>query len=272
MLIVVVAALLGIWRYRTAEYFKWVGILFVWMLAGSLLFAGGGTLEDPTGDGLIAHQIRIATNNGPGMGMFAAVFLLVYWGGAIFFITRLVRAARQAKAAEEASYDDPDGIDPDESTARQALETLILLVFAALWIWYFFWRPLQPQDTTSAAAAYNEQLRKAAQAPLSVEQQLKGAAAEVNAQTPQDLGGMTLERATAAGYTLTYHYTTNETATPAEIERFVLAGVLPKVCDGPLRKHMKELGVSYGYAYLPKNLNEEVGVVITEEMCAQTEK
>ncbi len=32
-IIIVVALLLGIWRFRSAEYFKWVGITFLWVVA-----------------------------------------------------------------------------------------------------------------------------------------------------------------------------------------------------------------------------------------------
>jgi hypothetical protein len=87
IIIVAVAALLGIWRYRSLDYFRWVAVLFVWMLAADTLFAGYGTLQDPRGDGLITRQIRIATDDGIGMGLFAIAFIVVYWGGVMQKIT-----------------------------------------------------------------------------------------------------------------------------------------------------------------------------------------
>src|SRR6476469_9837578 len=99
MLLIYIAALAGILRFRSREYWKWVGILFAWMFGGQFLFAGGGTLEDPTGDGLITHQIRIATNDGGGMGIFAIVFLIAYWGGVVWIGGKLLVTAERVRQA-----------------------------------------------------------------------------------------------------------------------------------------------------------------------------
>lgn len=77
MLIIYIAALLGIFRFRSLSYWKWIGFIFVWMFGTQLLFAGGGTLEDPSGDGFITRQVRIA-NNGPLMALFVVVVMIAY--------------------------------------------------------------------------------------------------------------------------------------------------------------------------------------------------
>src|SRR4051812_37223159 len=95
MLLIYLAALFGIFRFRAREYWKWLAMLFVWMLGAQLLFAGGGTLEQPAGDGLIAHQIRRATNDGPGMGIFALVVIIVYWGVTIGMLRKMWSVGKQ---------------------------------------------------------------------------------------------------------------------------------------------------------------------------------
>lgn len=123
MLIIYIAALLGIFWFRGHEYWKWVAVLFVWMLGAQLLFAGGGTLEDPSGDGLIAHQIRIATNDGNGMGIFAIVFIIVYWGGAIWLLRKMYLVAKRSGQV---------------SVGRKLAEAAALTVVAAVYVYSAF--------------------------------------------------------------------------------------------------------------------------------------
>lgn len=270
MLIVIIAALLGIWRYRSREYFKWVGITAVWMLLGGFLFAGGGTLEDPSGDGIIAHQIRIATNDGPGMGLFAIVFLVVYWGGVIFFISRMVKAARAVREADELAFDDHD-FEPSDNTGRKALETAALLLVAALWGWFAFIRPAT--DRYEALTATEPDQPQPTPTGLTIEQEVLGAAAEVNASAPQQVDeATTLVRATATGRNLTYHYRIEATAADREnLMSFLHTNVVPKTCTGELRPYMREDGVSYTYSYVGSDFTEPVEITVDEALCAGLE-
>jgi hypothetical protein len=272
MFIVIVAALLGIWRYRSVEYFKWVAILFAWMLAGTLLFAGGGTLEDPSGDGLIARQIRQATNDGPGMGAFALIFIVVYWGGAILFISRMVREARAITAGQTGSYDDADLSGADEvDQSRKVLETLGLLAAAAIWIWFAFLRPTEMEVAEEAPALQNKEPAKPV--ALTVEQQVLGAAAEVNSDVPKRLDAQTvLLKATAAGRTLTYHYAIDPRgAGPDEFPSFARRRIIPRVCTGPLRASMKDPGVTYIFSYQSDKWDKTVSTTIDESVCSALE-
>jgi hypothetical protein len=270
MAIVIVAGLLGIWRFRSPEYFKWLAILFVWMLAGTLLFSGGGTLQDPTGDGLITRQIRIATNDGPGMGIFAIIFIIVYWGGAIFFVSRMVKAARRYKADQEAALDHPDYREEPDNGGRKTAETVALLFASAAWIYYAFILPRQAAIAPSPVAQDSTASGSANDLPPQIERDLVGAAAQVNAETPKQVDATTtLERASASGKTFTYYYSITERGTAKQLRSFVLKNVVPKVCGGPLRAAMKSDGVSYVYSYKLPNLTEPVAVEVTEEMCSR---
>jgi hypothetical protein len=278
MLIVVVAALFGIWRCRTSEYFKWLAVLFVWMLAAAILFWGGGTLQNPSADGLITREIRRATNDGPAMGIYALVFLVIYWSGAGLFLSKLFRKYRAARMAEDASYDDPDWVDGPDITSRQTAETVLLLVAAGVWIWFVFILPKQEQLAQSQGSIQSsdetrQDIENAASAPMTVEQDLLGAAAEVNSTLPKTIGDFTLMKATASGRTLTYHYRVESNLSPTAVHSFILRRVLPKACTGPTRKDMNQLGVSYEYSYDsgPK-LTAPVSMVVNERTCTELEK
>lgn len=268
MLIVIVAALLGIWRYRSADYFKWVAIAAGWMFVGGLLFYGGGTLEDPVGDGIITHQIRAATNDGPMMGLFAIVVLIAYWGGLIFFISRMVKTARKVRETDELAFADDDFVHVD-NTGRKALETVAILAASAVWIWFAFVRPAQDQQEAMDAVSHGQNMPLPAPAGLSVEQEVMGAAAEINAGLPQKLDDMTtLERATATGKVLTYHYRIK--ATSADRDRlltFIRSNVVPQACTSPLRQDMRDKDVSYTYSYVGTDFTAPVEVTVDENMC-----
>ena len=64
-LLVYAPAILGVLRYRRWSYWRWVVAMLLWQAAAQFLFASGGTLDHPTGDGLISRAIRQATDDGP---------------------------------------------------------------------------------------------------------------------------------------------------------------------------------------------------------------
>jgi hypothetical protein len=132
LLIIVVAAMYGIWRCRSRNYFKWVGITFAWIVVSNLLFSAGGTLSDPSGDGLITRQVRIAASDGPAMGLFALAILLLFWGGIIYFIIKMQREVSALRAlSDESSFAETEA---ETSVGRKVLDSIILLAAAAIWV------------------------------------------------------------------------------------------------------------------------------------------
>jgi len=270
-IIIVVALLLGIWRYRSAAYFKWVAITFVWMLAWTFLFNGGGTLENPAGDGLIAHQMRVAANDGPMMGVFAIFVIIVLWGGIIYFLNRARKAANAVKAADEAAIHDPDYAECDDAdTSRKALETIGLLLLAAAW---FYFNYSAAMSARNAPAPLTEQAPTPVPPKRSIEEEVMGAASEENATTPTKIDAVTtLERVTASGRMLSYHYKVQAKASERDALRsFVLKNVVPKVCMGELRPRMKQHGISYSYSYTGTGFSDPVVITVSEQTCAKME-
>lgn len=122
--------LLGILRYRFWAYWKWVVILQVWQVVGTQLFSAGGTLRDPTGDGLITHYVRVASNDGPAVALVGIVFLVVFYGGAFWFLLRLYKAARENQ--------NPAAGVRGATVPRKAAEvTLLTAVVGGLLYWQF---------------------------------------------------------------------------------------------------------------------------------------
>ncbi|MBA3511850.1 hypothetical protein [Sphingomonas sp.] len=266
-IIIVVALLFGIWRYRSAKYFMWVAITFVWMFVSTLLLNGGGTLEDPSGDGFITHQVRVAANDGPMMGLFAIFIVVFLWGGIIYFLNRARKAGKALQAANEAALDHPDYVEQEDAdTGRKLLETVGLLLAAAAWFYFNFTALMSARNAPATVAS-----APTAQAPAqpTIEQEVMGVAAEINAGTPRQLDADTvLERATASGRTLTYHHKLKGRATDREeLRSFILRTVVPKVCTGELRPSMKQHGVSYAYSYTASDLDEPVAITVDEKMC-----
>jgi len=65
-----------------------------------LLLAGGGTLEEPAGDGIITHWVRVATNDGPAMGAYALGVIALAWGLPLLIVSRgYVRKSARSQAS-----------------------------------------------------------------------------------------------------------------------------------------------------------------------------
>jgi len=71
-----------------------IGVAF----AMAFLGAGGGTLDDPSGDGLITRSIREASDDGPVVAIWGIAVLVAGYGAIIYLIVTGIRRDRAAKA------------------------------------------------------------------------------------------------------------------------------------------------------------------------------
>lgn len=264
MLIIYVAAMLGIFRFRGREYWKWLAILFVWMLAAQLLFAGGGTLENPSGDGLITHQIRVATNDGPGMGVFAIVFVIVYWGGAIWMLRKMWLVGKQL---EEERLDHDAETGDEVSTERKLSEAVLATLIASAYIYFAF---ILPRTASATEVAPVEAAQTQADAPDPIASELTQAASEVNRETPKSIDPITtLESVTAEGRRLTYHYRlSRRDGTDEQLRKFVRRNGVASACKNTdMLRAMKDYQVTYRYSYMMPNAADPVFVDATLSEC-----
>lgn len=262
MLIIFVAAMLGIFRFRSLSYWKWVGFIFLWMFGAQFLFAGGGTLENPTGDGLISHQIRIATNDGPGMGLFAIVFIIAYWGGAILMIRKAYVAGKR--------FEEKQGIEAIEpvAAARKLAEAFGLTLIAGIYIYIAFVLPRQSAEETTPTVTENASPGNGSPDPIARE--LLATAEQMNREGPKKLNpNTTLESVSAEGRTLTYHYKLlRRDGSDESLRAFVLKNTVSSVCkDGDMLRGMKDYGIAYRYKYLLPNASTPVTVDATYSEC-----
>lgn len=95
LILIWLAGLLGAIRYRCARYWNWMAVLIAWPIGFEIFFSGGGSLDDPAGDGLLAHPVRVLTNDGLGFGIFAVAMLIIYLGGFVVIARKLYLATRQ---------------------------------------------------------------------------------------------------------------------------------------------------------------------------------
>ncbi len=86
--VAIVVALIGTsGSYARPYWIRGIGAVVV-ALAMHYLGQGGGTLEDPAGDGLVTRAIRKATDDGPLVAVWAIAMLVLGYGVIIVRIDR----------------------------------------------------------------------------------------------------------------------------------------------------------------------------------------
>lgn len=264
MFIIYIAAMLGIFRFRGREYWKWVVILFAWMFGAQLLFAGGGTLDDPSGDGVIAHQIRIATNDGPGMGLFAIVFLIAYWGGAIWLIRKLYSVSKEV---EQDHLQQEWDTEVTTATGRKLVEAAVLTLMTAIYVYFAF---VAPSTTARTSAPVVNATPARSNAPDPISRELSNAADEVTRSGPKKLDPITtLVRASVKGRVFTYHYElSRRDVTDDELRKFARKNAVGLACNNPDMFHgIKDYGITYRYSYLLPNADAPVEIDANFKEC-----
>lgn len=88
LIFLVIAIIFGLIKKQPRKY--WINASFAVGLAFvlGLLLAGGGTLENPKGDGIITHFVRSSTDDGPLMGVWAIFVICITWGLPLYIIKR----------------------------------------------------------------------------------------------------------------------------------------------------------------------------------------
>lgn len=265
MLLIWIAALFGVFRFRTLSYWRWIGIVFIWMIAANVLFYAGGTLQNPEGDGVITRMIRFSTNDGPGMAIFALVFLAVYYGGIIIMLRKAWSAGKEyEREGLEAEYEIED-----TPIARKAIDAVGITVVIATYVYFTMVLPAREHQVSiaqsePATVATSEPIVVTGNASSSskssdidpVEAELTTTAAALNRTLPQKVDQITtLERATVEGRVFTYHYRLSRRDAPdSALSKFIRKSVVPKACRDPrMRAGIKDYSIVYRYEYTLPN-------------------
>jgi hypothetical protein len=231
----VCARVLGILRYRRLSYWRWVGAMVLWQTAAQFLFASFGSLEHPERDGLVIRAVRQATDDGPAVAIVGLVFIVVFWGGTIYFLRQFFKDARQPAAGVY-------GVKPATWPRKAAELTALTLAIGALFYLNF-----------SAARAPAQ----AEPAPETVEAIIDREVATLNASAPKRLDDITvLTHGTREGEMLVIHYRISppkELATRAAFEAAVREQHLPPMCAETSMQQLLQTGAKARLRYTIPN-------------------
>lgn len=243
-LLAYVPAVLGVLRYRTWPYWRWVGAMLLWQTAAQILFDSHGTLDDPSRDGLVSRLVRQATDDGPAFAAYGLVFLVIFYGGVAYIVRRLYVEAKTASDVANASK------------GRKALEiTGLTALFAALI--YLNIAPVWKANHAEAAAG-----------DRSLEAALDEAVAVLNKQTPAKLDDVTtLARVSRQGRTVVYDYSVALAATREGFSDFLQSEVVPQGCANKGNQDMLRAGATIRYRYQLAGGGEPLSVDITDQTC-----
>ena len=77
-------------------------IAIIFLFGAANLIQASGTLEDPSGDGLLTRWVRHATNDGPLVAIYGLIALAITYGVTIWLVSRGFRLGRKGRS--EPSY------------------------------------------------------------------------------------------------------------------------------------------------------------------------
>jgi hypothetical protein len=79
MFALVIAIIVGLIGKQKERFWKYSMFAFAIQLATGFLMSGGGTLENPAGDGLVTQFVRNAANDGPVMAIYGLFVIGLGW-------------------------------------------------------------------------------------------------------------------------------------------------------------------------------------------------
>ncbi len=248
-------ALFANWRYRYFAYWKPVlaigGVLF---LSGAL-FSANGTLDNPSGDGIVTGLVRQATGDGPQV-LFAVLGIIAGIVVSLIFLKQAHAATLPPHPGRAASK----GAD----VPRKIAETLGLIVavfvanIALTVLVAAVWAVINPKPYVPVVAS-----------GPTLESEVRATAAQITDGGPQQIDEITrLDRASANSKTLTYHYTLDTDAPQAEVEQLMAEAVTPKACADPDLRSAMQAGALFRYAYTTAK-NEVAAFSVSEIECSQ---
>lgn len=148
-LIVVIAIVGAIRKPRGPRYWIFCAAAAAYFaFLGPFLFHAGGTLENPAADGVITRAVRVATSDGPLMGLWAIAVLLALYGGTAWLLVSAIRQPRRELPSVSAlnvtpSVDQINAAEPSHAPKEPSRETqehashsrtTMLSGWARLWI------------------------------------------------------------------------------------------------------------------------------------------
>lgn len=244
-LLVYAPAILGVLRYRRWSYWRWVVAMLLWQAAAQFLFASGGTLDHPTGDGLISRAIRQATDNGPAFAAYGVAFLVLFYGGVVYFVRQLYRDARSGR----------------QQTASRPRKTLEIVALTAITGALLY---------TSPPFLRGDDAIKGADGPQTVEAALDAAVAEAKPGLPLRLDDVTTwTDISRERRTMVFDYVINA----ADVSRdaaaaYIRSDVVDAACAHPANQAILRTGATIRFRYRLASGGEPLTHDLTADLCS----
>ncbi len=258
-IIILCAVFAGIFFNRVGSYWKWIAYAYAVSILVTFLLAGGGTIENPVGDGLITHLVRKATNDGYQMALFGILVIIAGYGGLIFCLKNAVRVARDVKAKK---------ISVEKvSKIRGVIEFVVLATFLIMNQVVAIKDPINPENFFHFIDSDKE--RAIESSNPSIEEQVRLAGIEANKSLPQKLDDVTtLEKVTTDSRNMTYHYVISTNLDKEMIHKFVLPNIAKGQCGNfDARKLISENNLSYTYLYKLADGSFFFEIKLDDELC-----
>ncbi len=258
-IILLIAVFAGIFFYRTSSYWKWVAYAYAVSILVTFLFAGGGTIENPVGDGLVTHLIRKATNDGYQMALFVILVIITGYGGLIFCLRNAARVAKDVKTKK---------ISVEKvSKIRGVIEFAVLATFLIMNQIIAIKDPINPENFFYSVDSNKERVMESSNP--SIEEKVRLAGIEANKSLPQKLDDVTtLEKVTTDSRNTTYQYVINTNPDKEKIKKFVLPNIVKGQCGNvDARKLISENNLSYTYLYKLADGSFFFEIKLDKELC-----
>ncbi|MBB3891138.1 hypothetical protein GGQ61_001855 [Phenylobacterium haematophilum] len=245
-LLVYAPAILGVLRYRRWSYWRWVVAMLLWQAAAQFLFASGGTLDHPTGDGLISRAIRQATDDGPAFAAYGVAFLVLFYGGVVYFVRQLYRDAHAGR--EEAA-----------SGPRKSLEIVALTAVTGVLLY------------TSLPFLHEGDASNSADGPQTVEAALDAAVAEAKPGLPLKLDDVTTwTDVSRERQTMVFDYAINaENVSRDAAAEYIRSDVVDAACAHPANQAILRTGASIRFRYRLASGGEPLSHDLTADLCSE---
>jgi hypothetical protein len=254
----VLALVVGIWKYRSSHYLKWAVAATISLMLGqfALLITG-----EPSDIDTLLLNALLGRRDGQGVNTFPMLALTTTALVFAYCIYRAVEAALRTGGENQATNGSVDGSRHagGAGLSRKIVETVGLLLLILVWAF-----------AQNSQMASDNRLRSAPLAAKpSIEQKIAIAADRINAASPRTVNARTvLERATASGRTLTYHYRLDATAEQRdEILTIGREHVVSSACDSPLRSDLRR-GATIAFSYSGVDFDDPILVTVDEQACS----
>lgn len=258
-MLILIAFLLGVFRYRFWEYWKWALLFPVWPLTVSFLLSNDGTYE--YFKGLVGHLMGMAMDSGMGRTGFVLAFygviIMLTWVPTTYFCYKMYGAVKgRSNPCAEAQA---------TPWLRKGFEAVVLV--CAFLIYRGATNDDMPYESLPQQVSSQPPEVSADSAVIAA---LEKSAKEINATTPEKIDSITtLVGVSVEGRVFIYRYDVNSRSVEDDqFKEIFYKQIAPNICiKEQVRKRMNDYGVTYRHIYKFSDSSLPVTVDVSSDIC-----